>query len=650
MSMATRIMRHYNNHPFVVLPADLRRAILSLLPANERALACRLIHPLLLHDIETDITVRVDQALPPYVLSLESPWRRLLFDAITQKARGQTQRETLQLFPKAARSSCTVNLEAVRCALEGAIFMDALPSGAPDGDYEKGHCYYDAPRLCTPDCAGTVAVQAGDMQLLRWLVRNDYPVRPDRLLLAAAQSLPLASLQEAWQLVGGRFQSDEARSRAMCGMAGAAAACVRGTESAVSKVQWLADKAAFPLYHDAAVGAARSGSTEMMRELWRAADNDARAPWSGVDPFGGDGVWRGLSAALEAALGSGHVGVASVLVDEVGLQLPSVDADETYTVVNRIWKRVGEGGSEAVVEWLAQRNDTMYRVLRCAVMCSALRVGKIAVAEHIIRVWQAYDERTTITTELARACVESGDVRLMDWLEGRGFTRFDLLFCHATRFHNTDVLRWLIMKCGDCVPTMGWVEMGERSDWGACGEVVDLLLEHGCKVGLGSILVAIARKGQLAAMQHLVQSGRILLSWDAFVAVVVSGRLDALAWAVEQAPVAGALKPAPRSQQVAKRIDAAFTRCWRAAAVNGDKAMLTALEGLGVPVRLARMRGLVNRGVPLPILRWFVERGALVRDSDIDSDALHIADKRPYVAEVSFLDAHRGSRRQGSAS
>ncbi len=170
------------------LPTALQLHVLSLLPPNDRALsgrfACRDAADAL--SGPQHCTASLSQPLPPHA----APWAQ---EAGQQHVRQLPFRHKFQLLSVAACSGSELNMEVARALLEPSVFPELLQ--------RKPHIFTLYPN------PGLVAVRAGHLHLLGWLLRRcPGLVQPEQVLGATAQHLPLAELQQTWTTLRDHFK------------------------------------------------------------------------------------------------------------------------------------------------------------------------------------------------------------------------------------------------------------------------------------------------------------------------------------------------------------------------------------------------------------------------------------------------------------
>ncbi len=582
------------------LPTAVQLHIWSLLPPNERALSCRLV----CRDARNALrdphhsTALLSQPLPPCA----APWAK---GAGQLHVRRLPFRHKPQLLCTAAASGSEVNLEVAWAWLQPSLFQELLKVCEP-GDL--------------PD-PGEAAVRVGHPQLLGWLVRCcPGLLHPDRILQAAAQLYDLAGLKQAWQVLDqGLNGKGDARHHASLDQGVLDAAAASDTPDAVAKMEWLLGLHSARCRMEGTIieAAARSGDLcrlRWLRDNWKV---DVRYCLPG---------WRVLRTAMQ------HAGLAVVewLVAEAGSTLPdavhrvagaapdarSSAAELEWAILFQDAARGHDGVAKLL--WLREQGAPQLRDMRVSfqqdIALAAVKAGRVEAVRHLLSFWPPGAVLPVSPEEAEQAAAASGSIAMAECVLGAGLVFGPNAYRGAAEAGSVDMVRWLVHEAG--APVKGvllWKLVGawpDRTPADARGllEAVQLLVGAGHVSESPQLDVAIAaRRGNLALVQYLVQQqqqqqGAVLPGERTLVVRVAAGGCVALLeWLAEQAP---------HFREALGTIDA---DSYVDAAKAGDKAMLVALEGLGVQWGARDVVVLaVRRGVGAPVLRWLAKRGVPV--------------------------------------
>ncbi len=563
------------------LPPALQLHVLSFLPPNDRALSGRLVSPDTAAGLSKDptCTASLSQPLPPHI----APWA---VEAGQQHVRQLPFWHKLQLLCSATTSGSEVNLEVALALLQPSVFPELLQR------WET----YSGPN------PGVAAVRAGHPQLLGWLLqRCPGLLNPDRVLQAAAEHCDLAGLQAMWELLRRPPVSTSLvsgwRPAAVTSAALEAAAGSKTTD-AVAKMEWLVNEggASCRPDHRTAAAAARSGDLGRLRWL-----HDRGCPMGGQD-------------ALLAALEHADLAVAQWLVGEAGCELPAAGSTQEWHMLLKAAASAQD--AMAKLQWLGERgapplnsaaDDLLSELARAAVAA-----GRVNVLQHLRSLpgltpqqGQRLLQQAFSTSRVATS------IPMLEYLQRAGVELTNDAYNYAAG--RLDMVRWLARE-GGCRPTSAclvaliaaWPFSTPAHSRDLLQAVQLVVSEAGrqvlsaCKFTAEFFVHTAAARGHLAVVQYLLQQLPGYQPRGQLLADAAAGGCEALVERlVEQHP--GCVE-GPWG-----------ARAYVAPAKVGDRGTLAVLRRLGVPWGADDvMVRAVQRGCPLPVLRWLVEQGAPV--------------------------------------
>ncbi len=636
---------------------ELQAAVLACLPPNEQALTGRLVNRDACMRLVSNSTAQFRLPLPP--AACDAAWRPHLHQARKQLTFGGK----LSMLSAAAASGCKTNLELAWGLLRPGLFPELLKR--PQG-YRALAFYDDKIEGLDP---GTAAVRAGHAAaVLPWLVSHGCPLHPDRTMEAAAQHCDLAGLQAAWQLLGyssRAVQDDAAEAAHHCALARAAG--LSGGDRATAKLAWLCSVVPAALLHShrtqllaaAAVGAAAAGSVPVLHWLrgqgldlpsTRASDaRGIRVLWAA-----GAAPW---AVVLAAALRGGHVAVADWLVDEAGCPLPS---EETKRSLVHVWVEAAEGGHVEALSWLLGRGMPAYEGFA---LYQAARKGHLDAARFLRHVCNP-----ELTEGLFVEAAGSRSVPTAAWLLQAGCPMDPIAYVVAAQAGDGDMVAWLALEAG-CpweAKTLGLVmgywppasEAGRRDQTQylqvapnpqtrqalqrGLQQAVQALEEAGCLTldteykEVWSALDAPARRGDTWLLRRLHEQHGVRCGLFTLREAARGGCEAVLEWLVGIVGRVGMdTDPYPKAGR------------------NGDLVTLESLQRLGVEWYSDVLSAAELDRVPLPVLRWLVERGApwnAEAAEAVEKVAGAAKRKGEYEDSVAWLEARLGRevRRAGS--
>ncbi len=556
------------------LPPAVQLHILSFLPPNDRALSGRLVSP----DAAAALTgpdhctAYLSQPLPPHAV----PWA---VEAGQQHVRQLPFRHKLQLLCTAAASGSEVNLEVPLALLQPSVFPDLWYAGS-------------GPTMVYPyNDPGVAAVEAGHPQLLGWLLdRCPGRLNPDRVLQVVSKHCDLAGLQAVWELLRVYPMSTRPiRGWRPATPAFLAPAAESITADAMAKLEWVVDKVG--LGPRIAAAAVRSGDLARLQWLW-----DRGCPMGGED-------------ALIRALRHADLAVAQWLVDEAGCELPAAGSNQEWRAL--LSATIYTPDAVAKLQWLGERgapplheagDDELADLVRVAVAA-----GRVDVLQHLRSLpglTPQQDREILQAAFISSRTVKS--IPMLEYLRRAGMELTPAAYCQATG--SLDMVRWLARNtsCRPDVRTLAYNIMLWPRDTPAHNrdllKAVQLLVgEAGCRDwSAEGVLCEAAARGDLVLAQYLLQQLPGYQPGGKFLAAAAEGGCEALLeWLVEQHP---SCLEGPWG-----------VPAYVAPAKVGDRSTLAVLRRLGVPWGADNVVvQAVQRGCPLPVLRWLVEQGAPV--------------------------------------
>ncbi len=573
------------------LPSAVLVHILTLLPANERALTGRLV----CHDAWEALsgpehcTAALAQPLPPHATPVAQ-------EAGQQRLRELSFYDKPQLLCKAVASGCGVNLEAAWAALQPSFFPELLSRR----------------EWMTSDqfpCPGVAAVRADHPQLLHWLVCNcPALLKPHDCVIEAGRHCDLAGLQVVCQAVSSMLWDSLWRWKVL------AAAAESATGDAVAKLEWLLatySDQQLRVTHRTVQAAVRSGDLGRLRWLhgrgWLLSAEGV--PWeyahSGLTP--GHGL---VVAALR------HADLATVqwLVDEVGCRLPAPALVPGWEGQQLECLEAAIMGPDSVakVVWLRQQGVGI--TLTRELLNGCVRAVVQADNEDMLLYLQSLcgpagsQGHALLQQAMAgtRACPVSA--AMAQQMVAAGYELGPELCYRAAEGGHVALLRWLVHEAGvsaaggESVVTLECLIKNWRSEPRVLLEVVQLLLEGGYQAWDAAHAVrAAASRGDLALMNGLL----CLKPW---------GKQDLDVLAAACCGGCEALLEQLLEQQEWYEGSGCLSCCFYVhAAARGDRATLTALRRLGVPWGAGNVVvQAVREDARPPALRWLVDQGAPV--------------------------------------
>ncbi len=417
----------------MLLPVELFRRVLELLPPNDQALsgrlACKLAAQLL--DQAHHRTARFSQPLPAWFNACIwlQQWR--------EGMRLLTFNGKLRLLSAAASSGSEANLEYAWGLVQPCLFPELLP-----GAKLSMRPFYIQPQ----GDPGVAAAEAGHAHLLPWLVEHCCPLDPRRTLEAAAQHCDLEGMQVAWRAIVPRLAAmgDRETRSLIEGVVEMAGRCLY--PDARDKVAWLLNQAAglgtVPAYWAlrgqlllaAAKGAAAAGNVPLLRwlsgqqglDLASARTHDTSTP-------------NRPCHVLAAAMRAPGMEAAEWVVDEAGFPLPAGEQVQEGGVRELVWKSAGASGDVAKLRWLRERGVPLHG----AAVTAAAERGHLDAVRYL-------HERcgVALSAELFAAAAGSGSVPLVSWLLDRGCPTSPEAYRAAANNERVELIMWLAKRGG----------------------------------------------------------------------------------------------------------------------------------------------------------------------------------------------------------
>ncbi len=591
------------------LPPELQAGVMERLQPNEQALAGRLVRRDLGIRLSSNRTAHFRQPLPP--AAGDAAWQphlRQAFKHLTFKAK-------LRMLSAAAASGSEVNLELawglLRPCLHPELLQRTQGFGSPIFYKYRGD---------DPD-PGTAAVRAGHAStVLPWLVHHNCPLDPNSTLAAGAEHCDLAGLRAAWQLLGygsRAAQGDAAQADAHCVFSTAAGRSggLQGGNPAIAKLNWLWSVAPAAMLHRhrpqllaaAAVGAASSGSLPLLTWLQGQGLDLSSTRMCNILLQ----TWRSMvglgppwALALGAALRGGHVAVADWLVDEAGCPLPR----EEEQALILVWLAAADGGHVESLRWLLHRGVPVYD----GSARQAASAGRLEALRFLHTECGA-----ELTEELFGYAAGSGSLPTAAWLLQAGCPMGPGVYLLAARAGDADMVVWLAQEAR-CPWDQGTIAAvlihWPRTPWAArrgLQRAVEALEEAGCpplrvalEAGSDEVQQALdmaAMHGDLWLLRRLHGELGMGLGRRTLAAAAKGGCEAVLVWLVG----AGCELGGARNERDVKKYDP-YVRAGR----RGDLGTLECLVRLGVGFHPQLVLVAARSWVPLPVLRWLVERGA----------------------------------------
>ncbi len=577
--------------------------ILELLPANDRALAGRLV----CHDAwkalsgRNHCTAFLTQPLQPHA----APWAQ---EAVQQHLQRLPREHKWLLLYAAAASGCVVNMEAVLEPLEPYVIPELLVQ-------RKVTC------LGSQVEPAFVAVRGGHLQLLRWMLgRCPQLVGMGwnglrGILEGAARYCDLAGLQEAWEVLSAeRDRHSDGWMPAVQGLLDAAAQST--TPDAVAKMQWVLQKTrGFCVLQDStAMAAIRTGDLARLEWLLLTSDSPARVRF---EPL--------LSEALQHA----DLAVAKWLV-EVGCELTLTDyecivPDEEPVAFRPLcklsrgsWLRFYEaaaGSSDwlAKLSWLREQGgpplkDCVDRLLAGgrhttkAKYARASMPARVETALMILATWPSRSDEKLLS-DVALAAVDSGSVPTAERARSAGAEFPPRAYVLAATQGDVAMVKWLALEARvplakvylEDLLTM-WPD-STPADSRSLLEAVQLLTEAGSYVPPSWAPYSAAQGGHLALLQYL-RGLHLEADWPVgrlFQEAVGGGCEALLLWLWD------GCRESPMDHAA----------LYLAAAKVFDGSTLDTLVRLGVPWGAPNLLlRMATAGCKLPVLRWLAKKGA----------------------------------------
>ncbi len=594
------------------LPPALQLHILSFLPLNDRALSGRLVSP----DAAASLsgpqycTASLSQPLPPHAV----PWA---VEAGQQHVRQLPFQYKLQLLCTAAASGSEANLEVALALYQPSIFPELL---------HQMHHKWAYPAFPNP---GVVAVRAGHLQLLGWLLRHCPTLLVEvgykrEILRAAAQRCDLAGLQAVWAALGCGNSTASPPLMDQGFLDWVAASPV----DAEAKVEWvLAEgRGSCSLKESTAAAAARWGDLGRLRWLRERGC-----------------LMRGQGVLL-SALQHADLAVAEWLVDEAGCGLPAAAGEEgQWTIILDAAAKSPDG--VAKLQWLRGRGAPSLGgnsgVLKGLVR-SAAEAAQAEVVRHLLSGLEPAAAREA-AQDAVRPAVGSGSIPTAEalvqagaevghhaytWSVGHGGLDKDYVLDCASDYNGVAMVRWLAREARASAARLLSFIFLWPSDTPAHSrdllQAVQLLMgEAGCAGWEArDVVILAAHRGDLALVQYLLQQRPgFRPGWEVLVAAAQGGCEALLEWLVMEHP--SCLTPPEGRSPYAR------------AAASGDLGTLTALRRLGVlwgswDVAVQAVR----RGCSAPALRWLKEQGAPLGSREAMEAALDSVGASDAGAEV----------------
>ncbi len=594
------------------LPPALQLYVLSFLPPNDRALSGRLVSPDAAAGLSEphNSTASLSQSLPPHAV----PWA---MEAGQQHMRQLPFWHKLQPLCTAAASGSEVNLEVALALYQLSSFPEFL---------HQVHQWRSYPAYLNP---GVIAVRAGHLQLLGWLLRHCPALLMEKdhrraILSTAAQHCDLAGLQAVWAALG-------------CGGAGAypplmdealLAAVAASPIDAEAKMEWvLAEgRGSCSLQKSTATAAVRSGDLGRLRWL-----RERGCPMD--------------LSTLEFALQHADLAVADWLVDEAECELPEAAGEEgRWAIILDAAARSPDGVPR--LQWLRARgapplggdSGVVKQLLR-----SAAEAGRVEVVRHLLSGLEPAAALSAAQSAV-RSVFESGSIPTVEALIQAGATldqqAYNWSIAHGgldrdygldcASGYNVAMVRWLAREARVSAAELDlpeficlWPNDMPAHSRGLLEAVQALLDEAGCRDwDAKEALTAGAWRGDLALVQYLQQqTPEYRPDWKVLVAVTDGGCEALLEWLVMEHP---SCLPQPEECSL-----------YASAAANDDLGTLTALQRLGVPWGPGDVVAKAVRvGCSATAVRWLVEQGAPLGSRKAMEAALDSGDAIATSAEV----------------
>ncbi len=563
--------------PGDMLPTELRLHVLSLLPHNERVLSGRLT----CRDARDHLagsTACLSQPLPPYATqwALAAGEQHVQHLPLVYKVR---------LVSTAAASGCETNVNVALALLQPSIIPGMLQS--------RGTLPFTGFRHGDP---GVTAIETGHPELLGWLVHHCPGLMDfEYVLAAAARHCNLAGLQAAAQVLhewmvdsGSNAPLSELMSKQVLHSAVGSA-----TPDAVAKVEWVlaTGGGTCSLQEGTAAVACWHGKVSMMQWL-----QDRGCPMRG-------------SSVLACALEHADLAAVRKLVEEEGCSLPEPE-DAYWDALLQAAAKSADGAAK--LRWLQDHGAPLpalggylgdYRMK--TVLLASMEAGHAEVVSHLLALpgWSAMLQRGPDLYGRVGS-IPAGEVLLA---AGARFLGLNYAADKGT-------VHWLVHQANAVIRGLHELEgLIERWPNRTPADSRDLLEAVQAVVGADThgwdafrptrVLTLAARRGDRDLVQYLVEHLPHLgceLDEETLVAASWSGCVLLLEWLMLHA---GRLMRARRPS----------TPLYIPAAVNGDRATLTALRRLGVPWGAKDLvaKAVQNRCKRLA-LEWLVMLGAPV--------------------------------------
>ncbi len=582
------------------LPPVLQLDILSLLPPNDLALGGRLSCKDAAQRFSQPHhrTARLSQPLPGHaVTAAGATTATWCVEAAQTALRELTFRRKLLLLSTAAASGCEANVEFAWQLLQPHVFPELLQT-----DHYLTYLKR-SPELQVQD-AGSAAIASGLAHLLPSLAqRCPGLLDPGATLEAAARHCDLAGLRAAWEVVGQRLLSslrqaplplrdgDEVHGVWLRLMAAAAGSSI---SEAMAKMEWIYTQGqgyAIKSWTKGYVWGAAAASGDLARLRWL---QERRFPWGGAE-------------ALAAVLRHADLDFIVRMEQEGGFLPPAGDgcwgsADVAPAAA------ASPHDSAAKLSWLADRG---VEVGTLETVKAAAGQGNLAALQRALQHWrqrQHEEGRSLAPPPAAMLCaVRSGHVPTATWLHQAGGKLQSGLLRHAFGSGHLPMLRCLLEAgCPTGDTTLAEVVSRWPSDTPADGELLVEALWLLAAAGLP------ARDGRdmelLSAVGCSGHPWAVCLALEELGAACVNK--DVTARAVCEAVATGCeatLEGLARLGVISRFQGAGGGSEWYAAAAKrGDRATLSCLQRLRVPVGKAVRAAAMRSGAPMPALRWLV--------------------------------------------
>ncbi len=595
------------------LPVHLISRVIDHLEPNEKPLAGRL--------VSRDACKRLGQlshrtarfSLPLPAHALAPAWQPHLQQALKQL----TFARKLQSLPAAASSGSEVNLEVAWGLLRPCLFPELLSPPQAHGMPP----FYGSWIFPGSD-AGTAAVRSGHIHLLPWLVRRCCPLDPGFTLATAAEHCYLAGLQQVSELLACTTHPSNTSQWALWRKLATAAG--RSGVAPTAKLSWLLSAAREGprageceeegqpregqaregpqdgdneeeghqqrLLAAAAAGAAESGSMAVLQWLQQ----------QGMDlqDEGGPGICAPWWAVLVGALRHGHVAVADWLVDEAGCPLLQ---QGQHVAQAHMWDRVALGGSVEAMRWLLRRGAAAQE---CMVERAAM-MGRLEAVQFL-----HLECGLQLTEDVFAEAAGSRSLPTVAWLLQAGGPMSPDAYTCAAEAGDVAMVRWLAQEAGcpfeqDLLHEYMWLWPRDRRSSGDLEQALRVLAGAGAlqlPLSTSQCVDQAADRGDLPLLRYLHEECGVGFGPGTLAAAAEGGCEAVLEWLVG----AGCAVEGGQGE----------SDPYLAAGQGGDLATLSYLRHLGVPwggrAYRAPVQGYqLQRGkVPLPVLRWLVERGA----------------------------------------